>query len=156
INPGNSGGPLLNLNGEVIGINTAISSRSGGNDGVGFAIPINMARWVSQQLIEKGAVSRVYLGVAIQPIDSALARQLHLPVGQGAIVGQVMPNSPAADAKVETGDVIVKLNGQKVSNPRSLQGIVEQLHVGQKYPLEIKRDGKDVKLDVSVKEMPKD
>lgn len=155
INPGNSGGPLLNTDGEVIGINTAISSRSGGYDGVGFAIPINMARWVSKQLIEHGQVKRGYLGVAIQPVSNQLARQFGIKVGQGAIVGQVVPGSPAAEAKVETGDVILTLNGKPVHNPRNLQGIVEQLETGKGYPLEILRDGKKQTLTVAVKEMPK-
>ncbi len=155
INPGNSGGPLLNLDGEVIGINTAISSRSGGYDGVGFAIPINMAKWVSGQLMEHGQVKRGYLGVAIQPVNNQLAKQFGIKGGHGAIVGQVVPGSPAADAKVETGDVILTLNGKSVSNPRNLQGIVEQLETGKGYPLEILRDGKKQTLTVSIKEMPK-
>ncbi len=155
INPGNSGGPLLNLDGEVVGINTAISSRSGGYDGVGFAIPINMARWVSGQLINHGLVKRGYLGVAIQSVSNQLARQFGIKVGSGAIVGQIVPGSPAADAKVETGDVILTLNGKAVSNPRNLQGIVEQLETGKGYPLEILRNGKKETLTVSIREMPK-
>ena len=155
INPGNSGGPLLNLDGEVVGINTAISSRSGGYDGVGFAIPINMARWVSRQLIDHGLVKRGYLGVAIQPVSNQLAKQFGIKVGQGAIVGQVVPGSPAAEAKVEAGDVILTLNNKPVSNPRNLQGIVEQLETGKGYPLEILRNGKKETLTVSIAEMPK-
>lgn len=155
INPGNSGGPLLNLDGEVVGINTAISSRSGGYDGVGFAIPINMARWVSRQLIDHGVVKRGYLGVAIQPVSNQLAKQFGIKVGQGAIVGQVVPGSPAAEAKVEAGDVILTLNHKPVSNPRNLQGIVEQLETGKGYPLEILRNGKKETLTVSIAEMPK-
>lgn len=154
INPGNSGGPLLNLDGEVVGINTAISSRSGGYDGVGFAIPINMARWVSRQLIDHGQVKRGYLGVAIQPVSNQLAKQFGVKPGQGAIVGQVVPGSPAADAKVDAGDVILTLNGKPVHNPRNLQGIVEQLETGKGYPLEILRDGKKQTLTVTVREMP--
>ncbi len=155
INPGNSGGPLVNLDGEVVGINTAISSRSGGYDGVGFAIPVNMARWVSRQLMDHGLVKRGYLGVAIQPVSNQLAKQFGIKVGQGAIVGQIVPGSPAAEAKVETGDVILTLNGKAVSNPRNLQGIVEQLETGKGYPLEVLRDGKKITLTVSVAEMPK-
>lgn len=155
INPGNSGGPLLNLDGEVVGINTAISSRSGGYDGVGFAIPSNMARWVSKQLTENGAVRRVFLGVLIQPVNSSLAQQFNIKIGQGAIVGEVLPGSPAADAKLESGDVILTLNGKAVSNPRNLQGIVEQLDAGKTYPLEIMRDGKKQSIDVTIREMPK-
>ena len=156
INPGNSGGPLLNLDGEVIGINTAISSRSGGYDGVGFAIPVNMVHWVSRQLVEKGSVSRGYLGVGIQPVDSQLAEQFNVSVNHGAIVTQVMPNSPAAEAKLQPGDVIVNLNGKAVETPRNLQGIVEQLDLGKAYPLHVLRDGKTVELSIKVVEMPKD
>lgn len=155
INPGNSGGPLLNLDGEVVGINTAISSRSGGYDGVGFAIPSNMARWVSKQLTEHGEVRRVFLGVLIQPVSNDLARQFNIKVGQGAIVGEVVPGSPAAAAKLEAGDVILTLNGKAVSNPRNLQGIVEQLEAGKSYPLEILRDGKQQSINVTIREMPK-
>jgi serine protease Do len=154
INPGNSGGPLLNLDGQVIGINTAISSRSGGFEGIGFAIPIKMADWVGRQLIEKGAVIRGYLGIAIQPVDFALAQQFKIPVGQGAIVSQVMPGSPASEANVQPGDVILRLNGKNVSNPRNLQGIVEQLKIGSEYPLEVLRDGKETSLPITIKEMP--
>jgi serine protease Do len=155
INPGNSGGPLLNLDGEVVGINTAISSRSGGYDGVGFAIPSNMARWVSKQLTEHGEVRRVFLGVLIQPVSNELARQFNIKVGQGAIVGEVVPGSPAATAKLEAGDVILTLNGKPVNNPRNLQGIVEQLDAGKSYPLEVLRDGKQQSIDVTIREMPK-
>ncbi|MDB5388105.1 MAG: protease Do [Planctomycetaceae bacterium] len=155
INPGNSGGPLLNLDGEVVGINTAISSRSGGYDGVGFAIPSNMARWVSKQLTEHGEVRRVFLGVLIQPVSNDLARQFNIKVGQGAIVGEVVPDSPAAAAKLESGDVILTLNGKPVSNPRNLQGIVEQLEAGKSYPLEILRNGKQQSINVTIREMPK-
>ena len=156
INPGNSGGPLLNLNGEVIGINTAISTRSGGYDGIGFAIPINMAKWVIHQLIDKGHVSRAYLGVAIQPIDSKLSKSFHTPVGQGALVGEVMPNSPAANAKVQPGDIILSFAGHPVSGPLVLQGIVERLTVGQSYKMELLRDGKRMTLSVTLREMPRD
>ncbi|MCA8987704.1 MAG: Do family serine endopeptidase [Planctomycetaceae bacterium] len=156
INPGNSGGPLVNLRGEVIGINTAISSRSGGYDGVGFSIPINMARWISDQLVDSGRVKRAYIGVIIQPVTNDLANQLGLSVNQGAIVNQVMPESPSDNAKVETGDVILKLNGKPVNGTRQLQGIVEQLEVGKSYPLVVYRDGKEQKLNITMAEMPED
>lgn len=154
INPGNSGGPLLNLDGEVIGINTAISSRSGGFDGVGFAIPVNMAKWVSQQLLEKGIVSRGFLGVGIQGVSNELSQQFHTPVNQGAIVTQVMPDSPAAKSGLETGDVIVSLDHHAVRTPRDLQGVVERLKIGQKYPLEVLRGAKKVELTIAVGETP--
>lgn len=155
INPGNSGGPLFNLSGEVIGINTAISTRSGGYDGIGFAIPINMAKWVASQLVEKGEVSRAYLGVGIQPVDSSLAKKLKVEVGEGALVNHVMPNSPAAAAKIEIGDLILELNGLKVKGARELQGIVEQLELGKEYPLVVLRNGEKSTLVVKAEAMPK-
>jgi len=155
INPGNSGGPLLNLKGEVIGINTAISSRSGGYDGVGFAIPVNMARWVSGQLIDHGQVKRAFLGVGIQPISNDLSKSFDIKVGQGAIITQVMDDSPAAAAGLKTGDIILKLAGKDVTGPRNLQGIVEQLIVGKSYVMELLRDGKHINQNIAMKEMPK-
>ncbi|HBN75797.1 MAG TPA: serine protease [Planctomycetaceae bacterium] len=154
INPGNSGGPLVNLRGEIIGINTAISSRSGGYDGVGFSIPINMAKWAADQIMESGSVRRAYIGVVIQPINNALANQLGLHVNEGAIVSQIMPNSPSDKAGLETGDVILNLNGRSVGGTRELQGIVEQLSVDKSYPMEVFRNGKKKKLTITMAEMP--
>jgi serine protease Do len=154
INPGNSGGPLLNLRGEVIGINTAISTRSGGYDGVGFAIPVNMAKWVADQLIENGKVSRAYLGVSIQPINSQLARQFDVPVGRGTIVNHVMPDSPAEAAGLEVGDVIVDFAGQDVTSPRNLQGIVERLETDKPYRMTILRNGDRQQINVTLRDMP--
>jgi serine protease Do len=156
INPGNSGGPLINLQGEVVGINTAISTRSGGYDGVGFAIPINLARWVVDQLIDKGGVTRAYIGVAIQEVNDALAKQFNVPVGKGAIVTFVKPESPAAAAKLEAGDLVLTFNGKDVHGPRDMQGIVERMKVGNSYPMQIVRDGKPMTLNVQVQEMPAD
>lgn len=154
INPGNSGGPLINLHGEVIAINTAISTRSGGYDGVGFAIPINLARWVADQLVDKGGVTRAYIGVAIQEVNDSLAKQFNVPVGKGAIVTFVKPESPAAVAKLEAGDLVLAFNGKEVHGPRDLQGIVERLKVGSTYPMQIVRDGKPMTLSVQLQEMP--
>jgi serine protease Do len=154
INPGNSGGPLLNLDGEVIGINTAISTRSGGYDGVGFAVPINMAHWVSDQLITKGSVRRAYLGVGIQQVNGTLAAVLHVNAGEGAIVGEIKPNSPAEKAGLKTQDVILDFNGQKVDGPADLAGVVERMEVGKTYPMTIVRDGKRMSVPVTVQEMP--
>jgi serine protease Do len=154
INPGNSGGPLLNLDGEVIGINTAISTRSGGYDGVGFAVPINMAHWVSDQLITKGSVRRAYLGVGIQQVNGTLAAVLHVNAGEGAIVGEIKPNSPAEKAGLKTQDVILDFNGQKVDGPSDLAGAVERMEVGKTYPMTIVRDGKRMSIPVTVQEMP--
>ncbi len=156
INPGNSGGPLINLRGQVIGINTAISSRSGGYDGVGFSIPINMAKWIADQLMESGEVKRAYIGVVIQPVTNDLANQLGLNVNEGAIVSQIMKDSPADKSGLETGDVILELDGRPVGGTRQLQGIVEQLSVGKSYPLSIYRDGKNKELTITMAEMPQD
>jgi serine protease Do len=156
INPGNSGGPLVNLNGEVVGINTAISTSSGGYDGVGFAIPVNMAHWVSDQLIRDGHVRRAYLGVSLQEMDNALRRQFGVNVGDGALVSQVMPNTPASKAGIQPGDVVTEMAGKKVTDRSQLQGIVEALEVGRKYPAEVVRDGKRLALEIAVEEMPGD
>ena len=156
INPGNSGGPLLNLDGQVIGINTAISSRSGGYDGIGFAIPVDMAKWVSTQLVEKGEVKRAYLGVGIQPVDKDLAEKFNTPAGSGALVTQVMPESPAEKASLQTGDVILDFGGQKISGPEVLQNIVEKVEVGKGTPMTILRNGEKKTLDVVLAEMPGD
>ena len=154
INPGNSGGPLVNLAGEVIGINTAIASSSGGYQGVGFAIPINLAKWVSGQLIAKGSVERGYLGVSISPISSDMAEKLGVKDKKGALVTEVMPGTPAAEAGVEELDVIVGFDGNPVDGPRSLQEVVERSGIGQKHKVAVLRDGKSVELSVSVKPLP--
>ena len=156
INPGNSGGPLLNLRGEVIGINTAISSRGGGNDGVGFAIPINMAKWVANQLIENGEVKRGYLGVMIQDVTGPLAGKLNVNADNGALVAQVLADAPAAKAGLKPGDVILKLDGNKVNNSKSLQDAVEKLEIGKTYNLEILRNGQKQTLSVTIEQMPND
>lgn len=155
INPGNSGGPLLNLDGEVVGINTAISTRSGGYDGVGFAIPSQLARWVADQLLSTGSVRRAYLGAGIQQVDSELARQFGVPVGQGALVTQVMPNTPAEKARLQAGDLITQVNGENVANVRGLQALVEKLPVNQPVPFTVLRNGRVEQIPVMAEEMPK-
>lgn len=154
INPGNSGGPLINLKGEVIGINTAIASASGGYDGIGFAIPTHIAGWVGDQLVKSGMVKRGYLGTAIAVVDADTAQQFDVPVGQGAIVKSVMPNSPAEKAGLEPSDVILSLNSKPVTDPANLQGIVERLEIGKQYDLQVVRAGKPQALKVTIEEMP--
>jgi len=154
INPGNSGGPLINLEGEVIGINTAISSRTGGYQGIGFAIPINLAKWVSRQLIEDGTVQRAYLGTAIQPIDQQLAEQFGVDIEGGALVSQVMKGSPAEKADIRPGDVIVSFAGKRVNGPRQLQAAVETAPIGSQQPVEIIRDGEKRTVQVKVLQRP--
>ncbi len=155
INPGNSGGPLVNLNGEVVGINTAIASRSGGFQGIGFAIPINLAKWVSGQLIDRGAVQRAYLGVGIGAISSELAKKLGVKPHQGVLVSEVYPKTPAAAAGFQEGDVILKFAGQPVADPRDLQEVVERAKFGSKQRVDIIRAGKPMTLEVVVKSLPK-
>ena len=154
INPGNSGGPLLNLSGEVIGINTAISTRSGGYDGIGFAIPVNMARWVAHQLLEKGQVRRAFLGIGIQPVDASIAKKFQVPVGEGALVNHIGPKSPAEAAKLELADIILELDGKKVTGPSNLQGIVERLEIDKSYPMVVLRNGEKLTLNITVESMP--
>jgi serine protease Do len=154
INPGNSGGPLLNLDGDVIGINTAISSRSGGSEGIGFAIPVNMVKWISQQLITHGKVRRAYLGIQIQPLTSALAKSLKIDGVEGALIARVGKDSPAADAKLQEGDVILELNGRKVATTQMLQAVVERLEIGKTYKALIVRDGQKLDVPIIVREMP--
>src|SRR5690606_23722896 len=145
-NPGNSGGPLCNLRGEVIGINTAISSRSGGNEGIGFAIPSNLAQWVSDQLVSEGTVRRAYLGVGIQPVTQDLAKQLGVAPRSGVAVTDVYPATPAAKSGLEAGDVIVKFDGQPVTNPQQLQLSVERSEFGKSLRIDIVRDGQPKQL----------
>jgi serine protease Do len=138
----------------VVGINTAIASNSGGYQGVGFAIPINLAKWVSGQLIAKGAVERGYLGVSISPINGDMATKLGVKDKKGALVTEVMPGTPAAEAGVQELDVIVGFDGAPVDGPRSLQEVVERSGIGQKHKVAVLRDGKPVELSVSVKPLP--
>ncbi len=156
INPGNSGGPLVNLRGEVIGVNTAISSRSGGNEGIGFAVPSNLARWVSDQLVSSGSVRRAYLGVGIQPVTQELAKQLSVKPRGGVAVTEVFPATPAAKAGLETGDVIVKFDGRSVSDPQQLQLAVEQSEFSKTSKIDIVRNGKAMQLNYQPEEQPSD
>ena len=156
INPGNSGGPLVNIRGEVVGINTAISTRSGGYDGVGFAIPINKAKWIGQQLRDSGRVRRAFLGIRIQSVTPDLADKFQTRPGAGAIVTNVLPNSPAEKSELRTGDVILKMAGKTINSTLNLQGIVEQLEFDKSYPITVLRDGKTINSTITVNEMPGD
>jgi len=154
INPGNSGGPLLNLAGEVVGINTAIASNSGGYQGIGFAIPINQAKWVTEQLVNKGSVSRGYLGVGIGQVTNDLAKTFGMENGTGALVSEVYPNTPAAEAKMQEGDIIMSFAGQTVHNPKEVQELVEKAPIDKVQNVEVLRDGKKVMLSLTVKTLP--
>ena len=156
INPGNSGGPLVNLDGEVIAINTAIYSRSGGNQGIGFAIPINLAKWITPQLIENGNVKRSYLGVAIEPVDNAAKRQFGTRPRQGVVISEVFQGSPAAAAGLRKSDVILRFDGSAVQTASDLQELVERTQEGTSHALHILRDGKPATVAVVVRSMPED
>ena len=156
INPGNSGGPLVNLDGEVVGINTAIASSSGGYQGIGFAIPANLARWVTGQLIKTGTVQRAYLGVRIEEITAPLAQKLGVERAQGVLVAEVYPDTPAAKAGFREGDIILACAGHQVRNPRQLQEVVEQSPLGSTQQVDLLRDGKRLSLPVVVSPLPKE
>ena len=153
INPGNSGGPLINLRGEVIGINTAIFSRTGGNMGIGFAIPVNLAKELLPQLKGKGKVTRGYLGVLIQKVTPEIAESLGMERGYGALVANVSKDGPAEKAGVRVGDVIVEFDGKEVKDSGDLPIIVARTPVDKKVRMKVLRDKKEVILNVAVGEL---
>jgi len=148
INPGNSGGPLIDLDGNVVGMNTAIVSRSGGYMGIGFAIPSNMLKNIKEQLIEKGSVSRGFLGVSLQPIDRDLAEAFNLKQAEGALIVDVVEGSPAAEAGLKQGDIITHVNGHEVKTPSTLRNEVMLLKPNTKVMLTINRNGKILSIPV--------
>ena len=154
INPGNSGGALVDAEGRLIGINTAIYSRSGGNQGIGFAIPTALAKGVMVSLIENGRVSRGYLGVRIQDVTPLLAKEFNLKDDKGALVGEVESGGPADKAGLKSGDVILEFNHHKVADRRHLQLEVAEVTPGTRVPMEVLRDGSTKTLEVKVKELP--
>jgi serine protease Do/serine protease DegQ len=154
INPGNSGGALVNLRGELVGINTAILSRSGGNVGIGFAIPINMAREVMAQLVEHGEVRRGQLGAAAQDLTPDLASAFGIPDQRGAVVTEITPGSPADKAGLRSGDVILSVNGRDIGSAAEMRNVVGLLRVGQTVEIRINRGGKSMLLKAEVKAPP--
>ncbi len=154
INQGNSGGPLFDLNGRVIGINTAIFSPTGGNVGLGFAVPAELARPVIAQLRSTGTVKRGYLGVGIQPLDADIAASLGLPKDRGEIVASVEPSGPAARAGVRQGDVIVKIGGQEVTFDNTLSFVVANTAIGSAVPIELIRDGQRRTVTATIAQRP--
>ena len=154
INPGNSGGPLLDLRGEVVGINSAIFSQSGGNIGIGFAIPINLVKNVVDQLKAHGKVVRAWLGVSIQGITPDLAESLNLAKPEGALVADVTADSPAAHAGFKRGDVITDFNGTHVDQAHQLPALVASIPVGTKVSVTVLRDGQEKTFDVALAELP--
>lgn len=156
INPGNSGGALVNVKGELVGINTAIFSTSGGYQGIGFAVPTNMAKNVMDSLIDKGKVIRGWLGVTIQPLTPDLAKQFKLKDDKGALIGDVIEKSPAEKAGLLRGDVIIEYEGEKVDEPFQLRNMVANTSPGKKVEIKIIRENKTKTIEVTIGEMPAD
>ena len=156
INQGNSGGPLFNMDGEVIGINTAIYSRSGGSIGLGFSIPANQAKLVINQLKEFGKPRRGYIGVKIQQVTQDIADSVGLKEPMGAMIAAVDDNGPASKAKLQGGDVVLKFNGTDIKEMRNLPRTVSETEIGKTVPVVVWRDGKEKSFDIVVGELPED
>ncbi len=158
INPGNSGGPLLNIDGEVVGINTAIFSRSGGYMGIGFAVPIDMAVNIKEQLIRDGKVTRGYLGIAMNPgeVDEDVARNFGLDSAGGVLVAEVMPDGAAAKAGLKVGDIIRELNGEKVSDSARFRSAIAGLRPGTTAKLKVWREGKYIEVKARLDALPEE
>jgi len=155
INPGNSGGALVNVRGELVGINTAIFSQSGGNMGIGFAVPSNLARSIMDQLVKGGKVVRGWLGVAIQELTPELATQFGLSDTKGVLVSDVMDDSPAKKAGFERADVITEYDGKPMDSPTHLRNAVAQTPIGRRVSIKLIRDKKTKTIDVTIVEQPK-
>jgi len=153
INPGNSGGALVNVRGELIGINTAIFSTSGGYQGIGFAIPSNMAKAVMDTLVKNGKIIRGWLGVSIQPVTPELAKQFGLKEERGALVGDIVSDSPAEKAGMQKGDVIIAYEGKEVNEPSALRTIVANTTPGKEVSLTLLRDGREIKVKAVIAEL---
>jgi serine protease Do len=156
INPGNSGGPLVNLDGKVIGVNSAIKSRSGGFQGIGLAISSNLTRTIVDQLLKDGVVRRGYLGVGIADVDEEMARDMNLAEAAGVKVTRVYADAPGARSGLQIGDVIVKVAGKPIKNGRELQTVVAFLPLGKEAEVQIIREGKTQTIKVAVEEQPRD
>ena len=156
VNPGNSGGPLFDTDGRVVGVNSQIYSRSGGYQGLSFAIPVNVVKNVTAQLQKKGFVSRGWLGVVIQNVDQNLAESFGMDRPRGALVSKVTPNSPASEAGVMTGDIILSFNGQNVARSSNLPPMVGSTVVGEPAQMTVLRNGDEVALDVVIAELAED
>lgn len=154
INPGNSGGPLIDIRGRVIGINNFIISRSGGSEGIGFAIPSNVARRVYEDIIQRGRVIHPWLGVVMRPLTKSLARQLGLPDSRGALVAATLANSPAERGGLMGGDVILSFNGRPVHDGKDLRNRVAEAPVGATASFSVLRAGKPLELKVTMEEEP--
>jgi len=156
INPGNSGGALVNIKGELIGINTAIYTTSGGYQGIGFAIPSNMVKSIMASLIKEGKVTRGWLGVTIQKVTPELAKQFNLKEDAGALVGDIMENSPAEKAGLQRGDIILEYDGKKIEEPNILRNMVANNLPGEEHTAVVMRDGKTKNVTITIGELPSD
>jgi serine protease Do len=156
VNPGNSGGALINTQGELIGINTAILSRSGGNQGIGFAVPVNLAQNVMDQLIHGGKVTRAFLGVMIQPVTPDIAKAFKLAKSEGALISDVSASSPAERAGLKPGDIVTQVDGQTIVDSRALQLMIGQMKPGRTVHLSVVRDGTERDYSVTLGEQPGD
>jgi len=155
INPGNSGGPLVNVKGELIGINTAIFSRTGGYQGIGFAVPSNMVRIIMDQLVQRGKVTRGWIGVTIQELTPELSNKFGAKKAQGALVSDVMKDSPASKAGIKRGDIILEFNGRSVKDVSNLRNMVAQSKIGDEMGMKILRSGREYYVKVTIVEMPR-
>ena len=155
INPGNSGGPLVNVKGELIGINTAIFSRTGGYQGIGFAVPSNMVRIIMDQLVQRGKVTRGWIGVTIQELTPELSQKFGAKKVQGALISDVMKDSPAAKAGMKRGDIILTFNGKAVKDVSNLRNMVAQSKIGNDVEMEILRSGREYSVKVTIIEIPR-
>jgi serine protease Do len=156
VNPGNSGGPLINLRGEIVGINTAIASRSGGFNGISFAIPVNLAKWVSTQLVRDGEVRRAWLGVGVSKVTPVIRTVSRLDSGtNGVWVGEVHRNTPSERGGIQPGDVITQVSGTPVSDLSQLQRVVEKAPLDSEIALDVVRNGRPLQLKIQATTMPK-
>ena len=156
INPGNSGGPLVNMSGEVVGINSAILSRSGGNVGIGFSIPVNMAKRIYTELAARGKVTRGWLGVSIQPLTPELAKGFGLREAKGVLISDVVQDSPAERAGIAAGDIVTEFDKKKVDSPQDLQKAVAATAPGKGVPVKVWRDKAEKTLEIKIGETPDD
>jgi serine protease Do len=150
INPGNSGGPLIDLDAKVIGINTAIFSQNGGNMGIGFAIPINMAKSIMEQLIANGKVTRGFLGILMQEVNPELAERFELKTKKGVLISRVIPDSPADKSGLKIGDIIIKLEDKSVSDINAFRNSIAMLTPGTEKEITVNRDGKNTAITVKI------
>jgi serine protease Do len=154
INPGNSGGPLLNTRGEIIGINTAIFSQSGGFIGIGFSIPSRVAKQVSEDIIRFGHVIRGWVGMSAQDLDGDLAKYFKAAANQGALVSQIQPNGPAAKASLKVGDIVMKFGKSNIKSAAQLKTLVAKTNANSEVPVQIYREGKIRQVTIHVHEQP--